>query len=79
MNNALSVNRKTPIVAVAIDHVYGCVAQRAPGRSAARPEVIPMAKPRQIAGIHRGGPLHWVGDGFRVSTYFPAQANWTAA
>jgi hypothetical protein len=30
MNNALSVNRKTPIVAVAIDHVYGCVAQRAP-------------------------------------------------
>jgi hypothetical protein len=30
MSNALSVNRKTSIVAVAIDRVYGCVAERAP-------------------------------------------------
>jgi redox-sensitive bicupin YhaK (pirin superfamily) len=31
-----------------------------------------MPKPRKIAGIHRGAPVHWVGDGFRVSTYFPS-------
>jgi quercetin 2,3-dioxygenase len=32
-----------------------------------------MTKPREIAGIHRGAPFHWVGDGFRVSTYFPSR------
>ncbi len=26
---------------------------------------------RKIEGIYRGAPLHMVGDGFRVSTYFP--------
>src|SRR3954451_16639356 len=31
-----------------------------------------MANLRQIAGIHRGAPFHWVGDGFRVSSYFPS-------
>ena len=30
VSNALSVNRKTYVVAVAIDRVYGCVAERAP-------------------------------------------------
>jgi hypothetical protein len=28
MNNALSVNGKTSVVAVAVDRVYGCVAER---------------------------------------------------
>jgi quercetin 2,3-dioxygenase len=27
---------------------------------------------RRIEGIYRGEPLHMVGDGFRVSTYFPS-------
>jgi redox-sensitive bicupin YhaK (pirin superfamily) len=27
---------------------------------------------RKIEGIYRGEPLHMVGDGFRVSTYFPS-------
>ncbi len=27
---------------------------------------------RQIAGIYDGAPIHWVGDGFRVSNYFPS-------
>ncbi|MGH8504281.1 MAG: pirin family protein, partial [Gammaproteobacteria bacterium] len=27
---------------------------------------------RKIAGIYRGAPIHWVGDGFRVSNYFPS-------
>jgi quercetin 2,3-dioxygenase len=31
-----------------------------------------MARLREIAGVYRGGPLHWIGDGFRVSTYFPS-------
>ena len=31
-----------------------------------------MAQRREIAGVYRGAPLHWVGDGFRVSTYFPS-------
>jgi redox-sensitive bicupin YhaK (pirin superfamily) len=31
-----------------------------------------MTQPRGIAGVYRGAPLHWVGDGFRVSTYFPS-------
>lgn len=29
-------------------------------------------RPRTVAGVYRGAPLHWVGDGFRVSTYFPS-------
>ena len=27
---------------------------------------------RGIAGIYRGAPFHWVGDGFRVTNYFPS-------
>lgn len=27
---------------------------------------------RSIAGIYRGAPFHWVGDGFRVTNYFPS-------
>jgi hypothetical protein len=27
---------------------------------------------RPVAGIHRGPPPHWVGNGFHVSTYFPS-------
>lgn len=27
---------------------------------------------RRIAGIYRGAPFHWVGDGFRVTNYFPS-------
>ena len=26
---------------------------------------------RSVAGVYRATPPHWVGDGFRVSTYFP--------
>jgi hypothetical protein len=29
---------------------------------------------RPVAGIHRGAPLHWVGNGFHVSTYFPTSS-----
>jgi redox-sensitive bicupin YhaK (pirin superfamily) len=28
---------------------------------------------RQIAGVYRGAPFHWVGDGFHVSSYFPSR------
>ncbi len=31
-----------------------------------------MTTKRKIAGIFRGAPIHWVGDGFRVSNYFPS-------
>jgi len=31
-----------------------------------------MTTERKIAGVYRGAPLHWVGDGFRVSNYFPS-------
>ncbi|MGI8738848.1 MAG: pirin family protein [Gammaproteobacteria bacterium] len=31
-----------------------------------------MTTERRIAGIYRGAPIHWVGDGFRVSNYFPS-------
>lgn len=29
---------------------------------------------RKIDGVYRGEPLHMVGDGFRVSTYFPSES-----
>lgn len=28
---------------------------------------------RSVESVHRGSPFHWVGDGFRVSTFFPAR------
>jgi len=31
-----------------------------------------MSNERKIAGIYRGGDFHWVGDGFRVTNYFPS-------
>jgi redox-sensitive bicupin YhaK (pirin superfamily) len=31
-----------------------------------------MTTKRKIAGIYHGAPIHWVGDGFRVSNYFPS-------
>ncbi len=31
-----------------------------------------MTTERKIAGIFRGAPIHWVGDGFRVTNYFPS-------
>jgi redox-sensitive bicupin YhaK (pirin superfamily) len=31
-----------------------------------------MTTERKIAGIYRGASIHWVGDGFRVSNYFPS-------
>lgn len=31
-----------------------------------------MSAERKIVGIYRGAPIHWVGDGFRVSNYFPS-------
>src|SRR5215212_1137190 len=31
-----------------------------------------MTTERKIAGIYRGAPIHWVGNGFRVSNYFPS-------
>jgi quercetin 2,3-dioxygenase len=31
-----------------------------------------MTTERKIAGIYQGAPIHWVGDGFRVSNYFPS-------
>ena len=30
-------------------------------------------KLRSVAGIHKSTRFHWVGDGFRVSTYFPSK------
>ncbi|MDQ2694411.1 MAG: pirin family protein, partial [Pseudomonadota bacterium] len=30
-----------------------------------------MSQHRPIAGLYRGAPFHWVGDGFRVTNYFP--------
>jgi len=32
-----------------------------------------LTSARTVEGIHRGGPVHWVGDGFRVRTVFPGQ------
>lgn len=32
----------------------------------------PSARP--VAGIYHGAPLHWVGNGFHVSTYFPSSS-----
>ncbi len=29
---------------------------------------------RSVEAIHRGSPFHWVGDGFRVSSFFPTRA-----
>lgn len=34
-----------------------------------------MTIERKIAGIYHGAPIHWVGDGFRVSNYFPSGNN----
>jgi quercetin 2,3-dioxygenase len=34
-----------------------------------------MTTERKIAGVYRGAPIHWVGDGFRVSNYFPSGNN----
>src|SRR3569832_298377 len=31
-----------------------------------------MTNERKIIGTFRGAPIHWVGDGFRVSNYFSA-------
>jgi quercetin 2,3-dioxygenase len=31
-----------------------------------------MTAERKIEGIYRGAPFHWVGDGFRVTNYFPS-------
>jgi len=28
---------------------------------------------RSVEAIHRGSPFHWVGDGFRVSSFFPTR------
>jgi hypothetical protein len=28
---------------------------------------------RSVEGVYRGDPLHWVGNGFHVSTYFPTR------
>lgn len=32
----------------------------------------PTPRPRQLEGVYRAPPLHWVGDGFRVHGYFSA-------
>ncbi len=37
-----------------------------------------MTQQRKIAGIYHGAPIHWVGDGFRVSNYFPSGNNFGA-
>jgi len=29
---------------------------------------------RAVEGVHRGAPLHWVGNGFHVSTYLPSSS-----
>jgi quercetin 2,3-dioxygenase len=34
-----------------------------------------MTTERKIAGIYHGALIHWVGDGFRVSNYFPSGNN----
>ncbi|MCP3145352.1 pirin family protein [Pyxidicoccus xibeiensis] len=31
-----------------------------------------LPRPRTLESVHRGGPLHWVGDGFRVNTLVPS-------
>jgi quercetin 2,3-dioxygenase len=31
-----------------------------------------MSNERKVQGIYRGSDFHWVGDGFRVSNYFPS-------
>jgi redox-sensitive bicupin YhaK (pirin superfamily) len=31
-----------------------------------------MARERTVHGVFKGDPFHWVGDGFRVSNYFPS-------
>jgi len=36
------------------------------------PSAVAPSGARTVAGIHRGSPMHWVGDGFRVSTVFPS-------
>jgi redox-sensitive bicupin YhaK (pirin superfamily) len=38
------------------------------------PVANPAAAPRTVEAIHRSTGFHWVGDGFRVSTYFPSDA-----
>ena len=30
---------------------------------------------RKINGVYKGARIHWVGDGFRVSNYFPSGNN----
>ena len=34
-----------------------------------------MTNEKKVAGIYHGAPFHWVGDGFRVSNYFPQGNN----
>ena len=34
-----------------------------------------MGNERRIGGIYRGSDFHWVGDGFRVTNYFPSANN----
>jgi redox-sensitive bicupin YhaK (pirin superfamily) len=34
-----------------------------------------MSNERKINGIYRGAGFHWVGDGFRVTNYFPSSNN----
>lgn len=35
--------------------------------------VAPATGARSVEAVHRGSPFHWVGDGFRVSTFFPSR------
>jgi redox-sensitive bicupin YhaK (pirin superfamily) len=42
-----------------------------PGGLRPQPSHAP-AELRTVEGIHRSTTFHWVGDGFRVSTYFPS-------
>lgn len=35
------------------------------------PEVVREPSSRTVAGVFASTPFHWVGDGFRVATYFP--------
>lgn len=34
-----------------------------------------MSTERKIEGLYRGAGIHWVGDGFRVTNYFPSSNN----
>ncbi|WP_163995638.1 pirin family protein [Pyxidicoccus caerfyrddinensis] len=34
---------------------------------------LPLPRARPLESVHGGGPLHWVGDGFRVNTLVPSR------